>query len=224
MIRALSLALLVSAAVLLADSSARGQLPVAPPPREVRPDGSRDPAPPPEPPAKPEDPAAVVDRSIRNAKEGGDMPKNDSPMGNMGMGSKQDGMPMGGTGDQEPMGGSTGRRPRMGEPNQKKQPDQPKEQPEPKEQKKGGQPKENNDAKNPGGVAGGNPGGQAKAAASLPFSEDVAKDVWGHLPDKLRRQMTQYYKEDVMPKYSELLRLYYSSLSEESPGATTPRK
>jgi hypothetical protein len=71
MIRVSSLALLVATAALLAES-ARGQLPVAPPPREIRPDGSRDPAPQAEPPAKPEDPSAVVDRIIKNSKDVGD--------------------------------------------------------------------------------------------------------------------------------------------------------
>lgn len=288
MTRVPSLAILAVVAALLAEVPARGQLPVAPPPREVRPDGSRDPVPKPEPPAKPEDPATVVDRIIKNSKDVGDKlaqtdtgagtrkaqgkilsdidslinrqenppppkpdenqdqqkdkkddkdrqknndpmtgtgmgkdgmppsPMHDSPMGNKGAGGKQGGMPRGNT-------GGSGRRPRAGERDQKKS-DQPQEQPDPKEQKKGGQPKGSNDAKDPGGAAGGNPGGKAKAASSLPFNEDVAKDVWGHLPDKLRRQMTQYYKEDVMPKYSELLRLYYSSLSDKSPGATMPRK
>ena len=79
------------------------------------------------------------------------------------------------------------------------------------------------DPKNKGGAAGGDPGGKPPPKASLPFDDDVAKDVWGHLPDKLRRQMTQYYKEDVMPKYAELLRLYYSSLSEGAP-PVMPRK
>ena len=45
--------------------------------------------------------------------------------------------------------------------------------------------------------------------------EEVAKEVWGHLPDKLRQQMSQYYKEDFTPKYAELLKLYYSSLSDK---------
>ena len=40
------------------------------------------------------------------------------------------------------------------------------------------------------------------------------KQVWGHLPEKLRQQMSQYYKEQFMPKYGDLLRQYYSSLAE----------
>ncbi len=279
MIRLTSLMLLTTVAALLAMSSARGGLPVAPPPREIRPDGSRDPAPTPEVPAKPEDPAAVVDRIINNSKDVGDKlartdtgtvtrktqdkilsdidslinrqenpppPKNDKkdqkdqkdqkdkqdqkqnknnkPKDNQGM--PNSGMPMGNMG----MGGNSGempksggRRPRMGS-DQNKEPQQPQGQPDPKEQKKGGQPKESSTAKDPTGAAGGKKGGKVKALPSLPFNEDVAKDVWGHLPDKLRRQMTQYYKEDVMPKYSDLLRLYYSSLSDQSSGPNMPRK
>jgi hypothetical protein len=36
--------------------------------------------------------------------------------------------------------------------------------------------------------------------------------------------MEQYYKEDVMPKYAELLRLYYSSLSEKGTMPAPPKK
>jgi hypothetical protein len=294
MIRIASCAFFVAVTMIVAERSANAQLPVAPPPREVRPDGTRDPAPAPEALAKAEDPAVVVDRIIKNSKDVGDKlaatdtgkvtrktqdkilsdidslinrqenppptandnkdnkdnpknndPKNNDPknndsknndmkdpsmnkdpmpkdpkmdpgmqqpkdksMGNMGMENKQD-MPMGGMSEQ-PMG--TGRRPR-------KQPDKSDEK-----QEKSGQPKDPNDPKNPAGNAGGNPGGKPKVIPSLPLDEDVAKDVWGHLPDKLRQQMTQYYKEDVMPKYSELLRLYYSSLSEKSANPMLPKK
>jgi hypothetical protein len=54
-----------------------------------------------------------------------------------------------------------------------------------------------------------------KPKPTLPVDDDVAKDVWGHLPDKLRQQVTQYYKEEFMPRYADLLRQYYSSLSEK---------
>ena len=49
----------------------------------------------------------------------------------------------------------------------------------------------------------------------LPLEADVVKQVWGHLPDKLRQQATQYYQEEFMPRYAELLKQYYSSLSEK---------
>jgi hypothetical protein len=271
-----------AAAVALAACPAPAQLPVAPPPREIRPDGSRDPAPAPEAPAKAEDPAAVVDRIIKNSKDVGDKleqkdtgtdtrktqdkilsdidslinrqenppppkdnkddkqkdnkDKNNDPMmnkdpmnmnmppkmGDMPMDKKgmNDGMPMnmGGMDDPQPMGGNA-RRPRMGEDN-KKEPDKTQAKQnlqKPDDKKTAGQPKDNKDPKNPSGATAGNPGGKVQGKPTLPFDEDVAKDVWGHLPPKLRQQMAQYYQEDVMPKYAELLRLYYSSLAEKSP-------
>jgi hypothetical protein len=66
----------------------------------------------------------------------------------------------------------------------------------------------------------GNPMGKmaVKPKPSVPLDDDVVKEVWGHLPDKLRQQVTQYYKEQFMPRYSDLLKQYYSSL------ANTPQK
>lgn len=290
MIRVTSLVLLVGSALGLVGSAVRAQpLPVAPPPREIRPDGSRDPVPQ---PAKAEDPAAVVDRIIKNSKDVGDrlektdtgtdtrskqdkilsdidslinrqedppppkpdenkdkekndkndkkedmnkdpmmkdMPpmKGDMPMDKKGMNQgKDDMMPMPGMGDMPPpmpMGG--GRRPRMGDPmaGDKKDPAEPKPDPMKPDDKKGGKP-DPKDQKNPGGMAAGNPNGKVMPKATLPTDEDVSKDVWGHLPDKLRQQMTQYYKEDVMPKYAELLRLYYSSLSDKGTMPVPPKK
>ena len=49
----------------------------------------------------------------------------------------------------------------------------------------------------------------------LPVEDEVVKEVWGHLPDKMRQQATQYYQQDFMPRYTELLKLYYSSLAEK---------
>ena len=51
---------------------------------------------------------------------------------------------------------------------------------------------------------------------SLLPEESVVKDVWGYLPDKLRQQAMQYYKQEFMPRYSKLLGQYYSSLSEKN--------
>ncbi|QJW98541.1 hypothetical protein [Frigoriglobus tundricola] len=274
-----------------------------PPPREVRTDGSRDPAPAAEPPAKAEDPAAVVDRIIKNSKDVGDQlaktdtgagtlekqnkilsdidalinrqddpppPKSDDnkdkdknkdkddkdpmskdnqdpmskePMksdappqkGDMpmdkNMGSGKDTGKDGGTPppdrDEKPMGGG-GRKPRMGDPmgGDKKEPhsNDPKSSPMNPDSKAGGTGKEPKDPKNPSGTAGNKSGGKTAPATAVPFEDDVAKDVWGHLPDKLRQQMTQYYKEDVMPKYAELLRLYYSSLSDKGGPPVPPKR
>ncbi|MBP3955208.1 hypothetical protein J8F10_07930 [Gemmata sp. G18] len=271
----------------LANARAGAEVPVAPPPREIRPDGTRDPVPPPEPPAKGEDPAVTVKRIIENSKDVGDkLAKTDTgtdtrktqgkilsdidalinqqenppppqpdkdkdkekdkdkdksdkkdPMMNTGMPMKNDtpmknDMPMGGMnmGDPPPMGGGMGdsqpmgRKPRMGDPmnDSKKEPGGNAKEPNKSENdpKKGG-----TEPKGPPGTTGGNPMGTAKTGKpSLPFEEDVAKDVWGHLPDKLRQQMSQYYKEDFTPKYAELLRLYYSSLSEKGMKPGDPKK
>lgn len=72
----------------------------------------------------------------------------------------------------------------------------------------------------PGGQAGpnaGNPTGTVAAKPTVPLDDEVVKDVWGHLPDKLRQQVSQYYKEEFMPRYSELLKQYYSSLANQNP-------
>ncbi len=45
---------------------------------------------------------------------------------------------------------------------------------------------------------------------------DVYKDVWGHLPEQARQEMDLYFREQFMPRYSELLRDYYSSLAESA--------
>ena len=74
-------------------------------------------------------------------------------------------------------------------------------------------------AKGPkGGVAGGGPMGTAPPPTpSVPLDDEVVKEVWGHLPDQLRQQVTQYYKEQFMPKYADLLKQYYSSLANTRP-------
>jgi hypothetical protein len=262
---------------------AASELPVAPMPREIRPDGSREPAPVAESPSPAEDPAVVIERIIQNSKQVGeklaqndtgtqtrqtqnqilkdidalinqksdppppsdnntnpdsqqqpmnkdDNPnnqdnksnKNDRPMGG-GM-DKNSGMPMNSMNDTPPRPMGDARRPRRGDPNStaKKDPS-PGLESEPMKNQKTAQAPE----KKPTGssrVTGGQPDGKTAPKSLLPFEEDVAKDVWGHLPDKLRQQMTQYYREDVTPKYSELLRLYYSSLSERTTSPAPPRK
>jgi len=55
-----------------APPSGERKLPVAPPPREVRADGSRDPAPEPEPTTPDENPAETVNRIVKNSKVVGD--------------------------------------------------------------------------------------------------------------------------------------------------------
>jgi hypothetical protein len=50
--------------------------------------------------------------------------------------------------------------------------------------------------------------------SALPLEDPFTKQIWGHLPERLRQQASQYYREQYMPKYGELLKLYYSNLAE----------
>jgi hypothetical protein len=74
------------------------------------------------------------------------------------------------------------------------------------------------------GDAPGQPGANPDQArgATMPRVADAApsrladfdRDVWGHLPDALRQEVDQYYRERFMPRYQELIRQYYSRLAE----------
>ena len=75
------------------------------------------------------------------------------------------------------------------------------------------------DPKNPGSNPG---GGTGKGMPALPLDDTITKQVWGHLPERLRQQMSQYYKEQFMPKYSDMLRQYYASLAEREKAQRKP--
>lgn len=60
----------------------------------------------------------------------------------------------------------------------------------------------------------GTPMGPGSKAPPLPNEDPFTKQVWGHLPEKLRQQASQYYREQYMPKYQEMLKRYYSDLAE----------
>jgi len=239
-------------------------VPVAPPPRPIRPDGGRDAVPEPGPK---ENPAEVVDRIIRNSKDVGDKlaktdtgaetrgtqktilkdieslidqqenpppqggddkdknkdmnkDKNDMGKGDMPKDKDMNGMdPKGGPQPKDGNQQANGRKPRQGSGNKEKGGQQPMPM-------NGGQKQDMGMAmgnpmpmpmtgKEMGGQAAnaGTPMGKAAIKPSLPIDDSVVKEVWGHLPDKLRQQVTQYYKEEFMPKYSDLLKRYYSSLA-----------
>lgn len=257
----------------LSVAECRSDVEVAPAPRAIRADGSRDPVPP---PATRENPLELVERIIKNSKVVGDklamtdtgvdtqktqstilrdidallnrhedppppqsdmnqdmnknmqnpsdpndQKKNDMmPMGGMDpkdMKDKKD-MGMGGGMDQQPM---TGERPKGHRPRQQPNDNQPKDtstnqalnKPDPKPM--GGMPPKE-PPKKPGGQMP-DPRNKTKnpSQPALPFEDDVVKEVWGHLPDKLRQQASQYYRQEFMPRYAELLKLYYASLSEK---------
>jgi hypothetical protein len=63
--------------------------------------------------------------------------------------------------------------------------------------------------------AGKNPQGGNSTPGKMSRLADVYKDVWGHLPEKLRQEMDQYSREQFMPKYNELLKQYYATIAEK---------
>lgn len=48
------------------------------------------------------------------------------------------------------------------------------------------------------------------------------KEVWGHLPPKLRQQLLNAWADKYLPKYDDLVRRYFESLAEE--GRPTPKR
>jgi DNA mismatch repair ATPase MutL len=62
---------------------------------------------------------------------------------------------------------------------------------------------------------GGKPDGKPRTDADPKLAE-MYKDVWGHLPEKMRQEMDSYFKEHFMPSYNELLKQYYSKIAEQN--------
>jgi hypothetical protein len=141
-----------------------------------------------------------------------------SPMGNQ----KPMNKPMGGMGQgsPKPMGGQS-RSEQRKEAREREDggmtPMGPKPMPmgeaEPKEAKPV-KPMPNSDGNPMGGDKGQGAGGDFKSKPGMPLDDAVTKQIWGHLPDRLRQEMNQYYKEQFMPKYNDMLRQYYSRLAE----------
>lgn len=44
---------------------------------------------------------------------------------------------------------------------------------------------------------------------------DAYKDIWGHLPEKLRQEMDAYGRDQFMAKYQDLLKQYYATIAEK---------
>jgi len=57
--------------------------------------------------------------------------------------------------------------------------------------------------------------GGNKSTPNLPLEDPFTRRVWGHLPEKVRQQAMQSYREQFMPRYSEMLKQYYSTLNEK---------
>ena len=74
-----------------------------------------------------------------------------------------------------------------------------------------------------GGSATGARSGQLSPKRQNDKLADLYKDVWGTLPDRLRQEMDLYYREQFMPRYSELLRQYYAALAEQRKKGTEDR-
>lgn len=64
---------------------------------------------------------------------------------------------------------------------------------------------------NPGGV-----GPQKPMKPTTKHSLAGGKDIWGHLPEELRLEMDNVFKEESLEKKSELIRRYYLSVSKKA--------
>ena len=42
------------------------------------------------------------------------------------------------------------------------------------------------------------------------------KAVWGHLPDKMKEEMQQAFKESDLPKYRPLIEQYFRAIAEQN--------
>jgi hypothetical protein len=130
-----------------------------------------------------------------------------NPM-NSGSGGKSK-RPRGGDMNEQQSGGQSSRQPMGGGVDQKKEP-QGSTQPDPKSSPQGGE-----SSGKPGQRGSGDGGKQSNP--NLPLDDPFTRRVWGHLPEKLRQQAMQSYREQFMPRYSEMLKQYYSTLNEKQP-------
>ena len=55
----------------------------------------------------------------------------------------------------------------------------------------------------------------AKTKAEFEALRALPKDLWGHLPPKLREQLRSGLAEQFLPKYEQLIEAYYRRLAEE---------
>jgi hypothetical protein len=47
-------------------------------------------------------------------------------------------------------------------------------------------------------------------------SQHLAREVWGHLPDKLKEEMQQAFKEGTLPKYQVMIEKYFRAIAEQN--------
>ncbi len=60
-----------------------------------------------------------------------------------------------------------------------------------------------------------NRSGTPRSVPPLERRRNLATSVWGHLPDRLREQMQQSYRERYLPGYEDLVERYYEILAEQ---------
>lgn len=58
-------------------------------------------------------------------------------------------------------------------------------------------------------------GGGGEAQPGNPANQDVVKQLWGQLPERLRQQLLQSTADEFLPKYREELEQYFRRLAEE---------
>ncbi|MCH5372574.1 MAG: hypothetical protein JJ992_01255 [Planctomycetes bacterium] len=90
----------------------------------------------------------------------------------------------------------------------------PKPKPKPGSEGKGGKG-ENQGANQPARDSTGRLGTAQADSAELARMKQMLKQVWGHLPAKVRDQMQSGTIEEFLPKYQTLIEAYYSRLAEE---------
>jgi hypothetical protein len=70
----------------------------------------------------------------------------------------------------------------------------------------------------PGQTPGANAAGAPPMKPAKPSDRHApagGKDIWGHLPEELRQEMENTFKEEALPKQAELIRRYYLSVAKQ---------
>jgi hypothetical protein len=80
-------------------------------------------------------------------------------------------------------------------------------------QGQGNQQQQQGMAQNGSGNNGG--GGGPPSGEQVNRLGGLNKDIWGHLPESMRREMDVYAREQFMAKYSEMIKQYYATVAKE---------
>jgi len=70
----------------------------------------------------------------------------------------------------------------------------------------------------PGQTLGANAAGAPTTKPAKPSDRHAlagGKNIWGHLPEELRQEMENVFKEEALPKQAELIRRYYLSVAKQ---------